>query len=415
MSPRSNYKNDFFSNSYCNQQVQQVINMITFDNSVSINKSFARSVIDDKDVVHMKDNDYINITNLLTKVGKKFYEWGRIQGAERIINIVKEQTGLSKEELIIVVSYEDATEVTTKTVNGKKVTVRQNQKITEEIQGTYVHLLLHQPILFWASATYAATTMIVMRKYILRKNNKNIGELEEKYNLLKEEHAAEIAELEEHHEDILELRLGRKSKKIKEGKERGSSLVDKVTSLEDQLRELMETTNKVYKNTSRIIEKNEETHKKLDSSNKKLDKASKKLDDSNKKLDDSNKKADTLKEEVTTVKEEARSDAKKASKEREELSEKIDENTTRINILTDYVVHHTESQEVFGICYANDSKRPGLYRCFSTLAKGVPSALKLLPSITRRRNYLNKCISVPIQRNSRSTSRLHSPQRKMLP
>ncbi|ANB51039.1 hypothetical protein [Powai lake megavirus] len=157
---------------------------VIFEN---INDEYALGKFGDLEVVMMRENGYVNATNLCKKCGKDYKNWNQNSYSKELIKeLIKQLSQINNNQIKKKSSAGNPAAEVTHTVKGGKLTI---------IRGTYVHPKLIIHIASWCSTEYAmkvsdivtefhAKEEVEKRELLLKKKDDKIDKLSKKLDTL---------------------------------------------------------------------------------------------------------------------------------------------------------------------------------------------------------------------------------------
>ncbi|AUV58832.1 hypothetical protein [Bandra megavirus] len=182
---------------------------VIFEN---INDEYALGKFGDLEVVMMRENGYVNATNLCKKCGKDYKNWKRNDNSKELEKELIKQLSSGAHEKSS--AHYRAAEVT-HTVKGGKLTI---------IRGTYVHPKLIIHIASWCSTEYAMKVSDIVTEYHAKE------EIEKRELLLKKK---------DDKIDKLSKKLDRQNNKIDE-------LLQKNEKMDNRIKRLVKKNDEIY-------------------------------------------------------------------------------------------------------------------------------------------------------------------------
>nr|WBF70376.1 SET domain protein [Megavirus caiporensis] len=186
---------------------------VIFEN---INDEYALGKFGDLEVVMMRENGYVNATNLCKKCGKDYKNWKRNDNSKELEKELIKQlsSGAQNRAREKSSAHYRAAEVT-HTVKGGKLTI---------IRGTYVHPKLIIHIASWCSTEYAMKVSDIVTEYHAKE------EIEKRELLLKKK---------DDKIDKLSKKLDRQNNKIDE-------LLQKNEKMDNRIKRLVKKNDEIY-------------------------------------------------------------------------------------------------------------------------------------------------------------------------
>ncbi|AEQ33377.1 KilA-N and DUF3627 domain-containing protein [Megavirus chiliensis] len=193
---------------------------VIFEN---INDEYALGKFGDLEVVMMRENGYVNATNLCKKCGKDYKNWKRNDNSKELEKELIKQLSSGAQNRVREKSsaHYRAAEVT-HTVKGGKLTI---------IRGTYVHPKLIIHIASWCSTEYAMKVSDIVTEYHAKE------EVEKRELLLKKK---------DDKIDKLSKKLDRQNYKIDELLNNNKELMEKNEKMDNRIKRLAKKNDDIY-------------------------------------------------------------------------------------------------------------------------------------------------------------------------